>query len=127
MHGSLDTQDFLRARNFDVVRKRCIVIGKTGAPRSSRKSDHPLAPRAAMQIYAQRWIPLPDRRPGRRQDLANCGVTVKHGAKPFLCDYANRQVRPRAFEHGQGGRGENAITQTAQAYHSHARSFGQLV
>jgi len=96
VHCAIDVQDFLGARNADVVGRLAVEVPESGPePRAGERSQ-PGAARTAMEIEAQIRSRAPQRAQLRRQDLIDIGIAFEDGAKPWLDHDRHMQVRPEA-------------------------------
>ena len=111
MHGALDAQDLLRARDANIVDGLVAEVGEAGAEGGSGEGGHPGAARAAVQIEAEVRAPVAQGEELGREEAGDVGVAFEDGAEAVFDHDGDAQVGAFAFENFERGGGEDAIAQ----------------
>jgi hypothetical protein len=125
--GAIDIQDFLRARDVEIVGKAVAEVRESGAGGRARGGGEPCAPGAAVEVEAKGGAPSAQGGELYGQDVINIGIVLEEGAEAGFDDYGHAQIGAGAFEQLDCGRGEDAIPQRPQPYDGHSAAGRQLV
>jgi hypothetical protein len=90
MNGALLAQNFLRARNAEIVSPPIAEVSESGTVFGAGQCGHPCAACAAMKIQTQPRTPSAQRSNGGRQDFIYIGTIFKYSAKAIF--YYDRDV-----------------------------------
>jgi len=111
MHGAFFAQDLLRARDPQIVDPRPAMMCETGPPARAAQGRERHAARPAVQVQAQCRPPGTHGAHRRVHDAVDVRIVFENTGEAFLHHYRQAQVRSRAFEHLNGGRGQHAVPQ----------------
>src|SRR5947209_6597266 len=111
MHFALDTQNFLRPRDANVIYPGVAVMPEACAIAGAAERGEPGTASSAMQVEAQAGSKSPHGVQVWRQDFVHGGIGLEDVAEAALDSYGDAQIGPMALQNIQRRRGQDTVPQ----------------
>ena len=115
VNGSGDTENFLRARDSNIVDPTRAEIGKSCPPPRAGCSSQHRGTSTAVKIDRDSGLEFPDLGKNRRKNCGNVGIIGVDFPKAVFDDNGNFRLRPPFPKQADRRSRQNAVTQRAKA------------